>query len=558
MCVVGSIPELGAWETTRAAEMNYTGGGNWQLSIEVDPGAQPLEYRYFLRVNGRRVFEEWEKNHRVRLERQTHTYTFYDYWQTRPANLAFYSSAFTQSLFAHPCTGYARAIRSGKKLSIHLSAPRVERSRSLAITGNQACIGNWDPAEALPLCCDAFPEWYIDLDADEIRYPLEYKFIVWDTGSRRTAYWESGENRVLNLPPQEKGETMHVSGLYFRENLPPWRCAGSVIPLFSLRSENSFGVGDLGDLRLFIDWIKKTSQRLIQLLPVNDTTATHTWTDSYPYSAVSIYALHPMYINLLWLGRLKDARLASAFDEKQKELNRLEAVDYERVVSCKTAYCRAFFEQEGEQWLESAAFGEFFSANEAWLAPYAAYSYLRDKYQTADFRRWGKDAVYNPARVRQLCSRESEARPSVAFSFFLQFVLHTQFKAVSAYARQNGIVLKGDLPIGVNRNSVEVWTEPQYFNLNGQAGAPPDDFSLGGQNWKFPTYNWEAIEKDRFGWWKKRFDKLSDYFDCFRIDHILGFFRIWEIPLDYTDGLCGHFNPALPLQEKEIEQYGFC
>ncbi|MDR1555953.1 MAG: 4-alpha-glucanotransferase [Tannerellaceae bacterium] len=556
ICIVGSIPELGMWETALAKEMDYAGEGNWILSIGVAPDTELVEYRYFLRVNDQQVFEEWEKNHRITLEKQSHTYTLYDYWQTRPANIAFYSSAFTKSLFAHPCNTYERAIRSGKKLSVKISAPRVEKNQCLAITGNQECIGNWNPGKALILSCDTFPEWHIDLDAGEIRYPLEYKFIVWDTDTREPVYWESGENRTLDLPAQEKGETTYVSGLYFRENLPPWRCAGSVIPVFSLRSENSFGVGDLADLRLFIDWVKKTGQRLIQVLPVNDTTATCTWTDSYPYSAISIYALHPMYISLPWMGVLKDVRLAAVFAEKQNELNSLGEIDYERVVACKTAYCRAFFEQEGEQWLETDEFREFFSGNEEWLVPYAAYAYFRDKYQTTDFPKWGSDAVYNKARVQKLCSRGSEAWPGIAFSFFLQFVLHKQFKAVSDYARKNGIVLKGDLPIGVNRNSVEVWTAPQCFNMNGQAGAPPDDFSVSGQNWMFPTYNWEVMEKDRYRWWKKRFAKLSDYFDCFRIDHILGFFRIWEIPLDYTEGLCGHFNPALPLSKEEIEQYG--
>jgi 4-alpha-glucanotransferase len=556
LCVVGSIPDLGAWETALAKEMEYDGDGNWHLSITVEPDAEVVEYRYFLKVNDQMVFGEWEKNHRITLDKQTHTYTLYDYWQTRPANIAFYSSAFTKSVFAHPCNLYERAIRSRKKLTIKISAPRVEKNQRLAITGNQDCLGYWHPEKALMLSCDTFTEWYIDLNAEEIRYPLEYKFLVLNADTREPLYWESDENRVLTLPPQERGETICVSGLYFRDNLPPWKCAGSVIPVFSLRSTNSFGTGDLGDLRLFIDWVRKTGQRIIQVLPVNDTTATHTWTDSYPYSAISVYALHPMYISLSWMGRLNDAGQVSSFEAKQRELNSREEIDYEAVMACKTAYCRLFFEQEGWQYLDSEAFEAFFSQNEHWLTSYAAYSYFRDTYQTTDFSKWGNDAVYSRTRVRRLCSRDSEAWAEIAFTFFMQFVLHTQFKAVSDYARKNGIVLKGDLPIGVNRNSVEVWVEPQYFNMNGQAGAPPDDFSVIGQNWNFPTYNWDRMEKDHFAWWKKRFAKLSDYFDCFRIDHILGFFRIWEIPLDYTEGLCGHFNPALPLSKEEIEQYG--
>ncbi|MDR1918071.1 MAG: 4-alpha-glucanotransferase [Tannerellaceae bacterium] len=558
LCIVGSIPELGAWETALAKEMDYSGEGNWRLSIELSPDTEVVEYRYFLRVNDQQVFEEWEKNHRIRLDKQSPLYTLYDYWQTRPANIAFYSSAFTQSLFAHPSQTYERAINSRKKLRIKISAPRVEKNQCLAITGNQDCLGHWHPDKALTLSCDTFPEWHIDLDAEAIHYPLEYKFLVLDSNTREPLYWESDENRSFHLPAQEEGETVCVSGLYFRDNLPPWRCAGTVIPVFSLRSTQSFGIGDLADLRLFIDWIKKTGQRIIQVLPVNDTTATHTWTDSYPYSAISVYALHPVYISLSWMGRLKDSRKASLFEAKQQALNSLKEVDYEAVMACKMDYCRLFFEQEGGRLPETEAFRDFFSQHEDWLIPYAAYAYFRDKYQTTDFSKWGSDAAYSKARACSLCRKENEAYPEMAFSIFLQFVLHTQFKAVSEYARQNGIVLKGDLPIGVSRNSVEVWMEPQYFKLNGQAGAPPDDFSLIGQNWGFPTYNWERMEQDHFAWWKKRFAQLSEYFDAFRIDHILGFFRIWEIPLDYTEGLCGHFNPALPLSKGEIERYGLC
>ena len=556
LCVVGSIPELGSWEPALAKEMNYTGEGNWQLQMDLPSDIQSIEYRYFLSINDRQIFEEWEKNHRIVFDGQADQYTLYDYWQIRPNNLAFYSSAFTKSLFAHPCNTYERAVRSGKKIVIKISAPRVEKNQSIAITGNQDCLGNWHPDKALILSCDTFPEWHIDLDANEIQFPLEYKFLAWDNDKHQPLYWEADENRILNLPPQAYRETVTISGLYFRDNLPLWRCAGTVIPVFSLRSEQSFGVGDLGDLKMLVDWTKKTHQRIIQVLPMNDTTMTHTWVDSYPYSAISIYALHPMYISLKEMGRLKDPERADFYARKQKELNALTAVDYEAVVKYKTDYCREFFEQEGDVLLEAPEFKAFLQENEGWLIPYATYCYLRESYGTSDFTQWEGNAVYNKTRVRELCRPDSEAWPEISFSYFLQFVLHTQFKSVSDYARKNGIVLKGDLPIGVNRTSIEAWTEPQYFNMNGQAGAPPDDFSANGQNWLFPTYNWEAMEKDHFAWWKKRFRKLSDYFDCFRIDHILGFFRIWEIPTDYVQGLCGHFNPAMPFTVAEIEQYG--
>ena len=137
-------------------------------------------------------------------------------------------------------------------------------------------------------------------------------------------------------------------------------------------------------------------------------------------------------------------------------------------------------DREGQAILSSPEYHEFFEQSQSWLMPYAAYSYLREKYRTSDFTKWDKNAIYNKSQIRELCSEDSGAYPEISFYYFLQYILHTQFKSVSDYARKNGIVLKGDLPIGVNRTSIDAWTEPQYFNMNGQAGAPPDDFSVNG------------------------------------------------------------------------------
>lgn len=165
-------------------------------------------------------------------------------------------------------------------------------------------------------------------------------------------------------------------------------------------------------------------------------------------------------------------------------------------------YCQEYFAGEGKAVLDTPEFKEFLAQNESWLMPYATYCFLRESYGTSDFSQWQGNSLYNKTRVRALCREESDAWPEISFTYFLQYVLHNQFKSVSDYARKNGVVLKGDLPIGVSRTSVEAWTEPKYFNMNGQAGAPPDDFSMNGQNWLFPTYNWDAMEKDNFSWWK--------------------------------------------------------
>ena len=347
-----------------------------------------------------------------------------------------------------------------------------------------------------------------------------------------------------------------MDGIVQKETDVNKKACGTVIPVFSLRSEDSFGIGDIGDLKKLVDWVKLTGQRIIQVLPVNDTTRTHTWNDSYPYSAISIFALHPLYISIPMLGNLKNVARKACYETIRESLNANDTVDYQAVEQHKTAYYREYFLQEKVRIVRDRNLQKFIDQNRDWLMPYSAFSYLRDKYQTADFSQWETYAHYDRKKVEQLCHPKSEAYHDILYLYFIQYTLHTQFEAVATYARANGVILKGDIPIGVNRESVEAWTEPENFNMQGQSGAPPDWFSDTGQNWSFPTYNWEVMAENGFQWWKKRFRQMNLYFDCFRIDHILGFFRIWEIPMDYIDGLCGHFRPALPLSLDEIENYG--
>jgi len=551
--IVGSIPELGSGEVALAKEMTcLSSGGDWQLSLTLREDVEKIEYKYLVRT-AYHTIAEWDKGHRLVLDKKKARYTLYDSWLNPPEDIVFYSSAFSKTLFMH-----SESFGDKGNITIRVLAPQVRPHQALIIVGNHPSLGHWSVGNAPEMAFNSISEWSFSFNAEEITSPLEYKFAIVDKNNRDICYWEDGDNRILNLSYPESDENIgFFVGCFRGKSLPLWKGAGAVIPVFSLRSEQSFGVGDLGDLRLFIDWIKKTKQCLVQVLPMNDTRMTQTWMDSYPYSAASIYALHPMYINLNQLGELKDESRRRYYEQKQIELNALAALDYEAVVACKIAYCREYFRQEGFDLLNDSDYRTFYESNKLWLVPYAAYCYLRDVNHTADFRCWQQFSVYDRQAIMQLCAPNSEAYPEVVFHYFLQYVLDKQFREVSSYARANGVVLKGDLPIGVNRYSAEVWTEPEYFNLDEQSGAPPDDFSHIGQNWLFPTYKWETMERDGFSWWRKRFTKLNDYFDCFRIDHILGFFRIWEIPYKYVQGLCGHFSPALPLSSDEIEQqYG--
>ena len=537
--------------------MTSADGAHWSLTLDVPTSLMEADYAYqSVDADGQPSAEPWRPMRHVAFDFPRATYTIRDRWQTVPNDSPLYTSAFTRAHFARSEPQSPAKATYPRSLILRVPAPRVGKDEHVAIAGSCDSLGNWEPMQAVRMSNAHFPDWEVCLDLDRLTFPLEYKFIICDT-SGQVRHWEAGSNRTLQESPKRRDfEIVTVAEAPYRDARPRWKGAGTVIPVFSLRSESSFGVGDLHDLRLFVDWAARTGQCVVQVLPMNDTTVTHTRRDSYPYSAISVYALHPMYISLPDMGSLKDKQQMAAFRSMQRQLNALPEVDYEAVVKEKDAYCRAYFREVGAKVMRSTGYRRFAKENRAWLMPYAAFCYYRDKYGTADFTRWSDDRVYDVDRVESLFEKGSGARHEVEYSCFLQYILHTQFSAVADYARRRGVILKGDLPIGVNRASVDAWVDAHYFNRQGQAGAPPDDFSAVGQNWGFPTYNWEVMERDGFAWWKARLGKLSEYFNCFRIDHILGFFRIWEVPIDYVRGLCGHFRPALPLTPDEIEAFG--
>ena len=549
--IAGLLPE--------SIPMHTTDGIYWtaDVELEVPKEGMTINYSYQIEQNQIIIRKEWDSfPRRLFLSGNSKKkYQIKDCWKNIPEQLYYYSSAFTEALLAHPDRAEIPPCHK-KGLVIKAYAPRINKDYCLAICGNQKALGNWDPDKAIPMSDANFPEWQIELDASKLKFPLEYKFILYHKEEKKADCWENNPNRYLADPELKTNETLVISDRYAYFDIPVWKGAGIAIPVFSLKSENSFGVGDFGDLKRMIDWAVSTQQKVIQILPINDTTMTHEWTDSYPYNSISIYAFHPMYADIKQMGTLKDKSAAAKFNKKQKELNGLPAMDYEAVNQTKWEYFRLIFKQEGEKVLASGEFGEFFDANKEWLQPYAVFSYLRDAFQTPNFREWPRHSVYNAQDIEKMCRPESVDYPHIALYYYIQFHLHLQLVAATQYAREHGVVLKGDIPIGISRNSVEAWTEPYYFNLNGQAGAPPDDFSVNGQNWGFPTYNWDVMEKDGYRWWMKRFQKMSEYFDAYRIDHILGFFRIWEIPMHAVHGLLGQFIPSIPMSREEIESYG--
>ena len=529
-------------------KMTTLDGLHWFVELTMTHKGAFIDYYYSLLRGDEEARHEWlVEPHRLEFAAsKASRYTVYDHWIDIPEDSYMYSSAFTECIMARKRefstkTEYVRTVR------LKVRAPQLRLGERLAIIGEPALLGAWDIKKAVPMTEHECHEWVVSLDAHKLPVgQFEFKFVILDTEPDFTPMWEQGANRTIDLPLLSDNDVMvyELSQAYFP--IYPWKGAGVVVPIFSLRSEGSFGVGDFGDLKLMIDWAAKTNQRFLQVLPINDTNMTGTWQDSYPYNSISIYALHPQYTDFRQLPEIKDETLKIKYEELRQELNALPQIDYERMFKAKMDYLRILFKQEWATISRRATYKEFFEQNKEWLVPYAAFCVNRDKYGTAVFSEWPKEAN----------SQKLKANSQLNFWYYVQYNLDAQMHGAHEYARKNRVVLKGDIPIGISRDGVEAWVEPKYFNLNGQAGAPPDPFSADGQNWGFPTYNWDEMLKDGCQWWVRRFRKMAQYFDAYRIDHVLGFFRIWEIPVPEKSGLEGQFSPALGLSREEIEAYG--
>ena len=543
---------------TEQHKMGTLDGLHWMCELNKTVKADKcIDYFYSVVRGEQQARTEWlTEPHRLELvAAKGARYTVYDHWIDIPEDAFLYSSAFTECVAAREKKPSEES-HYDKTVRLKVRAPQLRNFERLAILGDCGILGNWEAKRAVDMTEHASNEWVISLDADNLPKIFEFKFVGLDEAIDVTPLWEEGANRTIELPVMKSGDVIvyELSQAYFP--IYPWRGAGTVIPIFSLRSEGSFGVGDFGDLKLMVDWCAKTKQRVLQVLPINDTNMTYTWQDSYPYNSISIYALHPQYTDFRQLPALKDEALKAKFEALRLELNALPQIDYERMNNAKLEYLRALYEQEGKTILKSEAFKKFFDQNKAWLVPYAAFCHYRDLYGTATFQEWPDHHELPDSEREAMTKPATKLYKEVAFWYFVQFNLDQQMRAAHAHARKNRVILKGDIPIGISRDGVEAWVEPKYFNLNGQAGAPPDDFSADGQNWGFPTYNWDEMLKDGCSWWVRRFRKMAEYFDAYRIDHVLGFFRIWEIPMPEKSGLMGQFSPALGMSREEIESYG--
>lgn len=544
--LTGQSARLGSGNLDAAVAMKLDGVDHWSAELDIPANSRDFQYSYIVKHENGAVKQEWGHPHVFVRPVSSTPVAIYDRWQDQPWDKPYYSSAITDCICMRD--NRAEGVKPAEgQVTLRVTAPMVKADQQVAVCGSSPILGGWDPSKALVMSDANFPVWEINFPAKDVSAGCEFKFLIVDKKGEVVA-WELGDNRVLDVIPVT-GRATVVDGLRLRNPLTPWRGAGVAIPVFSVRTEDDFGVGDFYSLKKIIDWAALTGQNFVQILPINDTTMTGTWTDSYPYNANSTFALHPMYVRLEAVGELKDESRRSYYTSLAKELNALKEVDYERVNQGKTEYMHEIFAQDGAKTLSSAPFKAFVKANASWLPNYAAFCVLRDKFGTPDFNLWGEYKDFTHETVAKVTAEHPD---EMNFVYFVQYHLDRQMRHVRDYAHSVGVAIKGDIPIGISRTSVDAWTDTRLFNMNCQAGAPPDDFSVLGQNWGFPTYNWEEMNKDGFKWWRARFSKMSEYFDAYRIDHVLGFFRIWQIPMDAVHGLLGVFNPALPYTPDEL------
>jgi 4-alpha-glucanotransferase len=555
--ISGNVEELGNDDFSKALPMAYLNDEFWTATLEIKhKKLSRLKYKYILKNSDGEIIVEAGNDRSVNFEKDGFREAdMVDTWN----HAGEYENAFFTAPFQKIFLNYKipKLKFYSEKFSTHIfkvKAPLLQKNETVCLLGAGKNLNEWKTEK--PILMSKEGNWWVaKIDLSKENFPIAYKYGIYDAKGKKFIRYEDGNNRSLYAEASKKRVTIIHDGFVHLPN-NTWKGAGVAIPVFGLRSKKSFGVGEFDDLKLLVDWAKATGLKLIQILPVNDTIATHTWTDSYPYAAISAFALHPLYINLDKIAGKEHADVLLQLKRKQKELNDLKEFDYEEVVKFKLSMLKELYALLKSECFASEEYQTFFEHNQYWLVPYAVFCYFRDKYGTSHFEQWETNSLYDKKGAEKISTPGSPEYNDVAVHYFIQFHLHKQLKETTDYAHKKGVVLKGDIAIGIYRHGCDAWVEPGLYNMCMQAGAPPDSFAVKGQNWGFPTYNWKQMQQDGFAWWRKRFEQMITYYDGFRIDHILGFFRIWSIPMHAIEGIMGYFVPAIPVDISEFGEKG--
>lgn len=523
------------------AALRWDGGGWWAGDVDLTPDDR---YRYALDVGDGAPRPEAAGAWR---HADDDAARMIDRWRRpAPRERSLSSSVFRRVLRRRAPRSVAEPPRPTHRL--RLLAPDLGTDRRVIVVGDDPALGSWEPVDGVEMRSE-FPWWVAEVALVGPPRDLRYKYVVVG-GDAGGVAWEDGPDRIAPIAHGEGLTTVTDQDLGWRGE--PYRAAGLVVPLFSLRVRDGAGVGRFSDLEPLADWAADAGLSVIQLLPVNDTTLTHGPEDSYPYSPISSVALHPQHVDAGRIGTIRDRALADGLAARRRALDAADALDQPALMEVVRAELRALFDQAAPTLAGDHDFARFVADEAGWLDDYAAFCVLRDLHGP-NSGAWGDHSVHDPDRVAALVDPVGPHGREATFHRWVQWHLFRQLDEAAAHARRRGVALKGDLPIGVSPDSVDVWAAPDLFDRDASVGAPPDDFAAGGQNWEFPAYRWTVMARDGYAWWRRRLSAMARAFDAYRIDHVLGFFRIWSVPTDQVDGTMGRFEPCLPLSAAEIE-----
>ncbi len=545
----------------KAVPLHYLNEESWTVTLELPGRALPdagIVYNYFLRNRDGSLVYDWGTDKVINpASFRQKDVLIIDAWNHAGYyENAFYTEPFKQVLLKANHTEVVTDTPANVSHYFKVKAPLLAKGQTICLLGNRPGLKQWNSGDPVLMSRAAGEDFFtVGLDLTRDSFPVVYKYGIYDAANGKFLRYEDGANRTLH-DTIAAGKITVVNDGFAALPSHTWKGAGVAIPVFSLRSEAGFGAGEFTDLKLLVDWCRQAGLKLIQVLPVNDTTATRTWADCYPYAAISVFALHPRYLNLSRVAGAEGKSWLAELEDERKRLNALETLDYQAVMTVKITFLKKVYSSQRDRAFQSNGYRLFFDENRRWLVPYAVFCYLRDQYGTSNFEKWPAHRQYRAEQVARLAAEDSASYGDIAFHYFVQYHLHLQLREAIEYAHANGIVIKGDIPIGVNRHGADAWEQPGAYRMEMQAGAPPDAFAVKGQNWGFPTYNWQAMKQNGFVWWKQRFEQMSRYFDAFRIDHILGFFRIWSVPIHAVEGIMGCFVPAIPVRTSDLQSRG--
>eukprot|EP00892_Ulva_mutabilis_P010973 jgi/Ulvmu1/8248/UM041_0059.1 len=454
-------------------------------------------------------------------------------------------------------------------VSDHTLGPK----KAIYVEGSIPELGSWRERKGFRLRHLGGAHWGGDIQIASTAFPFTYKYFITDDQVELVPECfveaEAGEERVAALSAATSKQGSHPAIL--PDPVPsvvclndgqfcharPWRGSGLAVPVFSMRTKDSVGCGEFLDIKRMVSFVAACGMHVLQVLPVNDTQVFQMWWDSYPYSSTSVFALHPIYLSLPALvGGRGPPGFMEAVEGARRKHHQID-MDYEETLADKLRLSRTVFDSsQGRQDLSSAAFQDWMQQNSGWLKPYAAFCFLRDLFESADHRQWGLMQENAEHHTERLTAPDQPFHLDICYTYWLQWHLHKQLLEAADFAREQRVVLKGDLPIGVAKSSADTWYSPQLFCMDVSVGSPPDAFDAKGQNWGFPGYNWDEMSKDGYKWWTQRLTNMAQYFTAYRVDHILGFFRIFQIPEKHVAGVLGHFKPSRPLFSKGLENMG--